>query len=95
MKVGLVIGIVAVIVAIGLLIATSTTRGPRYRLQACIFFGGRFNCKTVSARSEQGAIRSAIQNACADIASGVTEVVNCESTEPKSLKWLERPRADK
>lgn len=91
----MIIGIIAVVAAIALLIATSTVKGPRYRLQVCMYFGGRFNCKTVAARSEQGALRSAIQNACADIASGVTEVVNCESTEPKSIKWIDRPKTEK
>ncbi len=90
MKIALVIGIiVAALVAI--LIATSTMRGPRYRVEVCMYFGGRFNCKTVSARSEQGALRSAVQNSCADIAAGVTEVMNCESSDPKSIKWLQRP----
>ena len=56
-----------------------------------MYFNGRYNCKTVAARSEEGAIRSGIQNSCADLASGVTEVVNCESAQPKSLKWLTRP----
>ena len=92
MKIALVIGII-VAALVALLIATSTMRGPRYRVEVCMYFGGRFNCKTVSARSEQGALRSAVQNSCADIAAGVTEVMNCESSDPKSIKWLQRPAA--
>lgn len=92
MKVGLIIGL-AVAAIVALLIATSTMRGPRYRLQVCMYFDSRFNCKTVSARSEEAAMRSAIQNACADIASGVSDVMNCESSKPRSIKWLERPKS--
>lgn len=60
-----------------------------------MFFGGRFNCKTVSGRSESAALRGAIENACADIASGVPETMGCEGSEPKSVRWLERPTAGK
>ena len=56
-----------------------------------MYFGGRYNCRTVAARSESGAVRSGIQNACGDLASGVTEVMSCEGSEPKSVKWLSRP----
>ena len=73
------------------LLAYSTLNGPRYRVEVCMAFNGRTACKTVSARSEQAALRSGAENACADIASGVSETVRCQSTEPASLKWLHRP----
>ena len=92
MRIGLAIGILVAIV-VAFLIATSTMRGPRYRVEVCMYFDNRFNCKTVSARSEQAALRSAIENACADIASGVTETVNCQGTQPRTVKWLQRPAA--
>ena len=76
---------------IAALIAYSTLGGPRYRVEVCMFFNGRFNCKTVSGRSETAALRGGIQNACADIASGVTETMGCENSEPRSVRWLQRP----
>ncbi len=54
-------------------------------------FEGRDACKTVNAHSEAAALRSGMQNACADISSGVTNTVKCESSEPKSVRWLARP----
>ena len=54
-------------------------------------FEGRDACKIVRAHSEEGAVRSAIQNACADISSGVTDTVKCEKSEPKSVRWLAHP----
>ena len=54
-------------------------------------FGGRETCKTVKAKSEESALRSGIQNACADISSGVTDTVRCEKSEPKSVLWLAHP----
>ena len=79
-------------VAFLVLVLYSTLRGPRFRVEACMAYQGRTACKTVSARSEQAALRSAAENACADIASGVTDTMRCEQSEPVRLKWLERPK---
>jgi hypothetical protein len=80
------------VIAFLALVAYSTLHGPRYRVEACMSYQGRTACKTVSAKSEEAALRSAAENACADIASGVTDSTRCEQTEPQSVKWLERPR---
>ena len=80
------------VIAFLALIAYSTLHGPRYRLEACMAYGGRTACKTVSAKSEQSALRSAAEGACADIASGVTDTLRCEQSEPQKVKWLERPK---
>ena len=54
-------------------------------------YQGRTNCRTVSAKSEQSALRSASDNACADIASGVTDTMRCQQSQPQSVKWLQKP----
>ena len=73
------------------LVAYSTFHGPRYRVEVCMAANGQSVCKTVSGKSEEAAMRAGITNACADIVSGVTETMRCEQSQPKSLKWLERP----
>ncbi len=73
------------------LVLFTTVQGPRYRVQVCMSFENREACKIVNAHSEEGAMRSAIQNACADISSGVTDTVKCEKSDPKSVRWLARP----
>lgn len=83
--------VAAFAILIAILIGFSTMQGPRYRVEVCMFFGGRYNCRTVAGRSESGALRAGIQNACGDLASGVSEVMGCESSEPKSVRWLARP----
>lgn len=83
--------IAAFVVAVLALMAYSTLHGPRYRLQVCMAFQGRSACKTVSSKTEDGAMRGAISNACADITSGVSEVTRCEGSEPTSSHWLSRP----
>lgn len=74
------------------LVAYSTMHGPRYRLEACMIYDGHTACKTVSAKSESSALRAVAENACADIASGVTDTMRCEQSEPQKVKWLERPK---
>lgn len=89
MKIGLIITLV--VAAFIALIVYSTFHGPRYRVEVCMAYQGRSACKTVSAKSEDGAIRSAKENACADISSGVTDTIRCQNTNPQSVKWLTRP----
>ncbi len=79
------------VVAIVALIAYSTFNGPRYRVEVCMAYQGRSACKTVSAKDEAAALRSGTENACADIASGVTDTMRCQQTNPQSMRWLERP----
>jgi hypothetical protein len=88
-KIGLIIA--AFVVAFLSLLAYSTLHGPRYRVEVCMEFQGRTNCRTVSAKSETAALRSGSENACADIASGVTDTIRCDGSEPKSVRWLSRP----
>jgi hypothetical protein len=74
------------------LMAYSTLKGPRFRVEVCMAYQGRSSCRTVSAKSEQAAVRAGSENACAEIASGVTDTMRCEGAEPKSVRWLNRPQ---
>jgi len=68
-----------------------TTMGTnRYRCEVCIFFNGRTACRTAGASTEAQALRAATENACAQIASGVTDSMACENTSPQSVIWLNR-----
>ncbi len=69
-------------------IVWSTMGIAKYRVEVCIDYNGQSNCRTASADSEEHALRTATSNACATIASGVTEVMQCERVTPKSVKWL-------
>jgi hypothetical protein len=51
-------------------------------------FNGQSACKTVNAKSQAAAVRSATENACADISSGVDDTIRCQNTEPKSVRRL-------
>jgi hypothetical protein len=88
-KIGLVVALF--VVAFLALIAYSTLSGPRYRVEVCMAYQDRSACRTVSAKTERAAIRAASDNACADIASGVTDTMKCTAAEPHSIRWIERP----
>jgi hypothetical protein len=66
----------------------STLNVGRARCEVCISFQGRSACRTASARSRELALRTATENACAQIAAGVTDSNQCQNTPPDSVRWL-------
>ena len=77
--------IVAVILAIMIYSSLNLTS---HRVEVCMEFGGRTNCKTASGATEQDAMRTAMTNACAEISSGVTDTMNCGRAEPAKYTVL-------
>lgn len=89
MRKPVVAGILFLLVFVAVLIYStiSLTRG-RHRVEVCMQFGGRTDCRVASGASEDSALRTAVTNACALIASGVTDSQQCERSAPVSVKWL-------
>jgi len=83
------IGVAFVVVVIGYLVYSSMNIA-HYRVEVCIAFRGRTECRVASADSQDHALRSAHSNACALLVSGVTDTMQCERVEPASVKWLEK-----
>jgi hypothetical protein len=52
------------------------------RCEVCMAFEGRQACRSVDAASEDEAKQGAVTNACALIASGVTDTMACERATP-------------
>jgi hypothetical protein len=67
----------------------STLRGGRYRCEVCMSFQVRSDCRTAAADTREHAVRTAVENACAQLASGVVDSSNCTQTAPVSVRWLE------
>jgi hypothetical protein len=53
-----------------------------HRCEVCVAFEGRHVCRTVESATEDDARMGATTNACALVASGVTETVRCQQTPP-------------
>ncbi len=70
-------------------VTISSFGGHRVRCEVCMVFNSRRDCRTASAATREGALRTAITNACAQISGGVIESSQCESTQPESVTWLQ------
>lgn len=80
---------VTFIVLVLIFLVYSSMHIAKYRVEVCVAFKGRGDCRTASADTQDHALRSAQSNACALLVSGVTEVMQCEHADPTSIKWLE------
>jgi hypothetical protein len=82
-----------IVVAVGLaflaIMYTSTRNLSTYRVEVCMEFNGREACRTASAATREQAQRTAVDNACALLASGMTDSIACTNTPPKKVTWLE------
>lgn len=89
MKRSVLLGIVFVAVVLGAIVYTTmSASASKYRCEVCVEFQGRTACRTASAATEMQARRTAQENACAFISSGVTDSIQCGNSQPTSLKWL-------
>jgi hypothetical protein len=63
----------------------------RHRCEVCIAFDGREMCRTVESASEEEAQMGATTNACALLASGVTDSMRCQRTLPTRTACEQTP----
>ena len=75
------------VVVVGFVVLT-TFHQDRVRCEVCVTFNGRKDCRVASATTQDLAVRAAVTNACAQLASGVSETTQCENTKPDSVNWL-------
>ncbi|MGH9660496.1 MAG: hypothetical protein ACRD96_18240 [Bryobacteraceae bacterium] len=66
----------------------STLGQAQYRVEVCMSFNERTQCRTAGAATAPAALRTATENACALIAGGVDDTTSCQSKKPESVKWL-------
>jgi hypothetical protein len=56
-----------------------------YQCTVCIDFRGQSACRKVEGPTEQDALMGAKNNVCALLASGVTDSIACEHTQPTKV----------
>jgi len=83
-----IIGVVFVVGLLAYLIYTSM-HIAKYRVEVCVAFRGRTDCRIASADTKEHALRSAQSNACGLLVSGVTDTMQGEHVDPASVKWLD------
>lgn len=73
----------------GIVVYTSFGAGG-VRCEVCIAFAGREACRAVDGATEDEALAAARNNACALLASGVTQSLACERTPPLRTTCAQR-----
>lgn len=68
---------------------TSTRNLAAHRVEVCMEYQGRSACRIASGATPENARRTATDNACALIASGMSDSIACTNTPPVSVKVLE------
>ncbi len=63
--------------------------GRRHRVEVCMEFRGQTICRAASGPTRAEAVRTATDNACGLLASGMTDTIQCGNTPPKSVRDLE------
>jgi hypothetical protein len=81
------IGALFVALVLGYIVYSSFSP-QKYRCEVCMDFGGRRDCRTASASTREHALRTAITNACAELAFSKSETNDCERATPASVNWV-------
>ena len=68
------------------LILFSTLSLGGYSCEVCMEFQGRSKCRSAKGSTREEARKTAVDNACAFLASGVTDGIACTNTPPKSAR---------
>jgi hypothetical protein len=74
----------ATLLGLGTFVVYTSLRAGGVRCEVCIDFGGSRACRAVDGATEREALAAARTNACALLASGVTNTMACERTDPAS-----------
>jgi hypothetical protein len=75
--------IVAFIIAMLLL----TPRKAKFTCEVCMVFNGRTVCRTGGGATREAAQRVASDTACTDLTSGMTPLLQCQSSPPARITW--------
>jgi hypothetical protein len=71
---------------VGAVVVYSSFQVSDYECEVCMAFAGGEVCRTVTGKTEEEGLRTGIDNACAQLASGVTETLRCQRTMPRKAE---------
>jgi hypothetical protein len=80
---------IAAFAALALLMTRMMLSERRHRVEVCMEFRGRTACRTAAGPTQEEAVRTAADAACALIASGMTDTIQCGRSQPKSIRRLD------
>jgi hypothetical protein len=88
LKIKILLIVVAVAAFLGLLLY-STLPGQMVRVEVCVSYDGKRECRTARGTTQKEASATAQTNACATLARGMTESMACQSKQPDSVRLLD------
>ncbi len=56
-----------------------------YECEVCVTFHSQSVCRTAASGTRDASIDSAVTSACGTLASGMTESIRCQNTEPDRI----------
>ncbi len=79
--------VAGVLLGIGFVVAMVlvSLRETRIRCEICLDYGGNSACRTAAGASRNDAIQTAVSTACAVLAEGRTQNIQCLATRPRSV----------
>jgi hypothetical protein len=83
------IGLLGLLLFMAIVVYSSLEIGG-VRCEVCITYRGNAQCRTVDGATEDQAREAAITNACAHLASGVTDGMACARTPPTRVTCTAR-----
>lgn len=86
-KIGIITAVV--LVAMAALLVSLMLQQAKVTCEACVTFRGRTQCRSAVGPDREQATRTAIDNACAFLASGMTDSIQCANTPPDSVQCEE------
>ncbi len=82
------IGIVVAATAFVAFLVYSALSLGEVKVEVCMEFNGRTECRTAAAPTQEEATRTAVDNACGLLASGRDQNIACSNRPPKSVRRL-------
>jgi hypothetical protein len=78
-------GIAFIVIFLAAMFIT-TSGNAQFHCEVCMTFGGNTICRNGAATTREEAQRIAIASACTDLSSGMTTLMQCQSSVPK-VTW--------
>ena len=76
------VALVALTVAV---LIHAVLRQAQITCEACVTFHGRTQCRTAIGPDRDQAVKTAIDNACGFLASGMADSISCSNTPPDGV----------
>ena len=64
-----------------------TPRRVKFNCEVCMTFNGRTVCRNGGGETREAALRTATDTACTDLTSGMTPLLQCQSSPPSRVTW--------